>query len=192
MRSPGAVASQAVAAVMPDGLPVRLQPVRPEDAGKVQSFVRALSPQSRYSRFLGALSELLPHMLRRLTQPVLPHEFGLLALAGGPGARSVVGMGHCVLEEGSNAELAVVVADAWQRRGIGTRLVQALAHRASGVEALRGIVLAENRAMLALARRLGFRVLGNPEPGLVQIEKLVTPADGGTGRVRATRYTWSE
>jgi len=46
--------------------------------------------------------------------------------------------------------------------------------------------------MLALARRLGFRVLGNPEPGLVQIEKLVTPADGGTGRVRATRYTWSE
>lgn len=186
------MASQAVAAVVRDGLPVRLQPVRPEDAGKVQSFVRALSPQSRYSRFLGAVSELLPHMLRRLTQPVLPREFGLLALAGGPGARSVVGMGHCVLEEGSNAELAVVVADAWQRRGIGTRLVQALAHRASGVEALRGIVLAENRAMLALARRLGFRVLGNPEPGLVQIEKLVTPADGGTGRVRATRYTWSE
>jgi acetyltransferase len=87
-------------------------------------------------------------------------------------------MGHCALEEGGNAEVAVVVADAWQRRGIGTRLLRALAHHASGYEALRGLILAENRAMLALARRLGFRVLGYPEPGLVQVEKLVTPAAG--------------
>jgi hypothetical protein len=87
------VAPQAVAAVVRDGLPVLLRPVCPEDAGSVQSFVRALSLRSRYSRFLSGLSELMPYMLRRLTQPVRPNEFGLLALAGGPCARIVVGMG---------------------------------------------------------------------------------------------------
>lgn len=159
-----------------NGLPVLLRPVRPEDAGRVQSFVRALSPQSRRSRFLGGLSELVPHMLQRLTQPDHPQEFGLLALAGGPGECSVVGMANCALTEGRSAEVAVVVADAWQRRGLGTRLLQSLACHTSGVETLRAVVLAENRAMLALARRLGFRVLGNPEPGLVQVEKLLTTA----------------
>lgn len=169
---------RAVAAVVRDAPPVLLRAVCPDDADRVQSFVRALSPQSRRSRFLSGLSELLPYMVRRLTEPARPHGFGLLALVGDPGARSVVGMGHCALEDGSSAELAVVVADAWQRRGIGTRLVQALARHASGVEALRGTVLAENQAMLALARRLGFRVFGDREPGLMQIEKLVTPAPG--------------
>ena len=161
-----------------DGPPVLLRVVLPEDAGRVQSFVRALSPQSRHSRFLSGLSELQPYMLRRLTQPVPPNEFGLLALVGGPGARRVVGMAHSAFEEESRVELAVVVADAWQRRGLGTRLVQVLAQRASGIEALRGIGLAGNRAMLALAQRLGFRVLGTPEPGLVQVEKLLTGAAG--------------
>lgn len=162
-----------------DRLPVLLRPVRPEDAGRVQSFVRALSPQSRRSRFFSGLSELGPYMLRRLTQPVPPNEFGLLALVGSPGARSVVGMAHSALEEANSAELAIVVADAWQRRGLGTRLLRALSHHASGVAALRGIVLADNRAMLALARRLGFRVQGNPEPGVVQVEKSL---------IRATSY----
>ena len=181
MRVIHAAGRRAVAAIVRDAPPVLLRPVGPEDADRVQSFVRALSPQSRRSRFLSGLSELLPYMLRRLTEPARPHEFGLLALAGDPGARSVVGMGHCALEEGSTAELAVVVADAWQRRGVGTRLVEALARHVSGVEALRGIVLAENQAMLALARRLGFRVFGDREPGLVRIEKLLAPA-AGAGR----------
>ena len=179
MGSRGASDLQGGAASARDAPPVLLRPVGPEDAAGVQSFVRALSPQSRYSRFLCGLSELLPYMLRRLTQPMLPDEFGLLAVADGPGARNVVGMAHLALSEARSAEIAVVVADAWQRRGLGTRLVQALAHHAPGVEALRGMVRSENRAMLALARRLGFRVLGSPEPGLVWVEKLVTPAARG-------------
>src|SRR5262245_33521362 len=77
-----------------NGFPVLLRPIRPEDAARVQSFVRALSPQSRRSRFLSGLSELVPYMLQRLTQPDHPREFGLIALAGGPDACSVVGMAN--------------------------------------------------------------------------------------------------
>src|SRR5262245_45178223 len=99
---------RGIAAVVEDGSPVLLRPVRPEDAGRVQSFVRALSPQSRRSRFLGGLAELVPYMLQRLTQPVHPREFGFLALTGGPGACSVVGMANYALEEERTADVAVV------------------------------------------------------------------------------------
>lgn len=180
MGSLAEIAVPAVPAEVRDGRQVWLRPVHAGDAGLVQSFVRALSPQSRRNRFLYGLTELPLYALQRLTQPDYPKEFGLLALAGVPDARSVVGMAQYALEEPGRAEFSVAVADAWQRQGLGTRLAQALINHASviGIETLCAVMLAENRAMLALAMRLGCPVVGNPEPGLVQIEKRLTRASG--------------
>lgn len=152
---------------------VLLRPVVAEDAELVQSFVRALSPQSRRSRFLCGLTELPRYLLQRLTQPACPKEFGLLALADGPDACGVVGMAQYASEGPGCAEFSVAVADAWQRQGLGKRLVEALIDHAfrHGVETLCAVMLAENRGMLTLAERLGFPVVGSPEPGLVRVER---------------------
>jgi acetyltransferase len=61
-----------------------------------------------------------------------------------------------------SCEFAIVVADAWHRKGIGHRLMQRLIEiaRARGLDAMEGEVLAQNTEMLALAAALGFRVSG--------------------------------
>lgn len=170
-------------AMVRDGRQVLLRPVRAEDAAGVQSFVRALSPQSRYRRFFSGLTELTPYMLRRLTQPVYPTELGLVALAAAPGESRVVGMAQYALEKPGCAELGVAVADAWQRQGLGTRLLQALADHAScfGIRTLCGVMLADNQAVRALLARLGWTMMGSLEAGLVRAEKALAPAAGGGG-----------
>ena len=174
-------------ATLRDGRRILLRPVCAEDAGAVQSFVRALSPQSRRSRFFSGLAELTPYMLRRLTQPAQPGELGLVALAESADARSVVGMAQCALEETGCAELSLAVADAWQRQGMGTRFLEALTGHAlrCGIRTLRAVVLAENRPVLALLKRLGWTVLGSPEPGLVRFEKPL-PSSERAPRARAS------
>jgi len=167
------IAAAGAPATLRDGRRILLRPVRAGDAAAIQSFVRALSPQSRRRRFFSGLAELTPYMLRRLTQPVHPDDLGLVALADGAGAWSVVGMAQYALEEARCAELGVAVADAWQRQGMGTRFLRALTGHAmrSGIRTLCGVALAENRAALALFERLGWTALGSPEPGLVRVEK---------------------
>jgi acetyltransferase len=167
--------------VVRSGREVVLRPVQAVDAEQVQAFVRALSPQSRRNRFLCGMTELPSYVLRRLTQPDHPKELGLLAVAGGSEASSVVGMAQYAPDGPGRAEFSVAVADAWQRQGLGMQLVRALIHHASGlgVETLCAVMLAENRGMLALAGRLGFAVAGSPEPGLVQVERLLTRAGAG-------------
>lgn len=175
------IAEVAQPTVVRDGREVLLRPVHAGDAASVQTFVRALSPQSRRNRFLCGLTELPSYVLRRLTQPDHPKELGLLAVAGGADASSVVGMAQYAPDGPGSAEFSVVVADAWQRQGLGMQLARALIHQASGlgVETLCAVMLAENRGMLALAGRLGFAITGSPEPGLVQVERLLTRAGAG-------------
>jgi len=69
---------------------------------------------------------------------------------------------------GDAAEFAIVIADAWQGRGIGRRLLAKLieAARRRGVKRLYGDILATNRPMLELARKLGFE-LGRHEDATI-------------------------
>jgi GNAT superfamily N-acetyltransferase len=179
MSNPKPLFSQGIhPVVVRDGRETLLRPVLAGDAGLVQSFVRALSPQSRRSRFLCGLAELPSYVLGRLTQPAYPAEVGILAVAEGVRDPSVVGMAQYAPEGPGRAELSVAVADAWQRQGLGMQLLRALVHDASalGVETLCAVMLAGNHGMLALAGRLGFAVAGSPEPGLVQVERTLTRA----------------
>ncbi len=142
-----------------DGREIELRPIRPEDAELEQNFVRSLSEESRYMRFMRAIDELTPEMLVRFTQIDYDREMAFVALHESNGVETEVGVARYSVEpDGESAEFAVVVSDAWHGQGIGSLLIEALIEsaRQRGVRELIGEVLPRNRAMLALAERMGF------------------------------------
>lgn len=136
---------------------ITLRPLGPQDACAFQQFVRALSPESRLHRFLFPVRELAPRLLAALTRPEQPRHVALGAFEGA----TIIGEGRYVaLGDSGRAEFAIAVADRWQRKGVGARLLEALSHaaRRAGLAMLEGEILRTNQAMLAFTRRAGFRV----------------------------------
>jgi len=153
--APGPAAVHRVA----DGREVRLRPLCVDDAPLEADFVRLLSSESRYKRFMASLSELPPAKLRYLTQIDQVHHLAIAGTAMQGGRETLVGVARCIADPtGSAAEFAVTVADDWQGTGLAGLLMRALvdAARAHGVTELYGIVLASNRRMLHFVRQLGF------------------------------------
>ena len=148
------------------GTRVTIRPIRPEDRAIEHEFVRNLSSNSRYLRFLATIRELSPRDLDRFTSPDYPRELALIATLEDHGAEREIGVArYAPTGPGNAAEFAIVVADAWQGQGIGRELLRLLFDEAkrAGYGRIEGIVLKANSGMLQLCRELGFTV--NPYPG---------------------------
>jgi acetyltransferase len=121
---------------------------------------------SRYRRFHGGVSELSPELLKRLTTIDRRHEIALIATTSSFGREVGVGEARYSNEDADpdSREFAIVVADAWQGRGLGSKLLQRLISHAQSrnVRRLYGNVLAENASMLGLAREQGFALRHHP------------------------------
>lgn len=144
-----------------DGTPVTLRPIRPEDAEMVQAFVRGLSDETRYLRYMNARRELTPAMTAHFTQIDYDREMALIAVAEVNGADTMVGVArYAINPDGTSCEFALVVADAWQGRGVGHKLLATLMEEAGnkGLQVMEGDVLAVNSNMLQLVRVMGFAV----------------------------------
>lgn len=142
-----------------DGTNITIRPIRPEDAEMEQHFVRNLSSESRYMRFMQALRELTPEMLVRLTQIDYDREMAFVALARQEGKEIEVGVcRYSINPDKISCEFALVVADNWQNRGLGSLLMETLieAARNKGLQNIEGEVLSNNNHMLKLMKRLGF------------------------------------
>jgi acetyltransferase len=160
---------------LPDGSELEIRPMRPEDAEIEQEFVRGLSPESRYFRFMQSITELTPDMLVRLTQPDYDNELALSALVLQDGSRSQIGVARYAIDpDQESCEFALVVSDQWRHQGIGSRLMKQLleAARHRGLKRMRAEVLVGNQQMLALTRELGFSQRPSPEdPGVRIVER---------------------
>lgn len=153
---------------LPDGVNLVIRPIRPEDAAIEHEFVRRLSPKSRYFRFLQTVSELTPDMLVRFTQIDYDREMALIAVteSEGDGSELQVGVArYTVNADKESCEFALTVADEWQGRGIGSRLMHALMDvaRSRGLNLIHGDVLGENQNMLSLMERLDFTIRNDPD-----------------------------
>ncbi len=146
---------------LPGGNHVSVRPVRPDDLQLIQSYVRGLSPASRYFRFLGGVSELPAAELYRATNPCA--SSGSMVLESHRGERRIM-IGEARWHIGANGrtcELAASIADAWQRQGFGTWLLNQIAARVSsmGARYLRAEILHANKPAQRLVRKLGFHTL---------------------------------
>lgn len=162
-----------------DGARVRLRRIRPDDKEALRAGFEALSDDARSRRFLGAINRLTDAQLAYLTE-VDQHDH-IAWVVGEPDAMDHgVAVGRCVRLAGSDvAEVALAVADAWQKRGVGRALLSVLARdaRANGIRTLRAVMLPDNRVMQALLTDLGAPP-GRFVDGLIEVDLPLGGADG--------------
>ena len=152
-----------------DGTSVLVRPIEPDDFELERQFVDGLSARSGFQRLL---SPRRPSALeiKRWTQVDRPREGVLIATVRSQGEEQQIGVARYAIDgEDGEADFAIVIGDAWHGIGVGAHLVSSLIElaRKSGVGQLSGITLSENRAMLGLARRLGFKLSRVPGDGIV-------------------------
>ena len=152
-----------------------MRPIRPDDAHMLQDLMAHLSPESRYFRFVSSITELPPTMLARFTLIDYDREMALVAVvkerhAAADGefteTERIVGVSRYITNpDQSSCEFALVVADDFNGKGMGSRLMLSImdAARDKGLSEIDGLVLANNPGMLKLMRSLGFSVKAFPE-----------------------------
>lgn len=148
------------------GQPVTIRPLQPADAAIEYSFVSGLSERTRYNRLLGGAMKITDAYIRRLIEVDQRRDAALAAITMLDRAELIIGVARYVVDASGRAcEFALVVADAWQGRGIGRRMLEKLiaVARGRGLGEIYGDVLSTNRPMLELSRRLGFAVARHPD-----------------------------
>jgi acetyltransferase len=167
-----------------DDLGVTLRAIRPEDADIERELVENLSPRSRRLRFHSGIKFLTPSMLARFTQIDYDREMALIAVSEEGGReREVAVCRYVSLPDGASCEFAIVVADDWQGKGLGRRMMRELIGLAKGrgLRRMTGWIASDNDGMLAMVAALGFAL--SPEPGdpgtiraTLDLESLTPPA----------------
>jgi len=148
------------------GQSVTLRPLRREDVDIEAAFLSGLSPESRHNRLLGGMIKITREYLEQLTTVDFSRDMALAAALMLEDREVLIGVARYVLEaEGRACEFALVIADAWQGRGIGRRMMDKLIGVAGnrGLARIYGDVLSTNRHMLDFCRKLGFAFSRNPD-----------------------------
>jgi RimJ/RimL family protein N-acetyltransferase len=148
---------------------VRLRPIRPDDAGALTALYDRLSLESAYQRFFTVMRRLPPDWARTLAD--VDHDRRAAIGAVDPDSE-LVGVARYDWDAASDeAEIALVVQDAWQNRGLGTILLAALVDHAisRGIARFRAYVLADNHRMLRLIGELGLVSERSLDQGVVSL-----------------------
>jgi GNAT superfamily N-acetyltransferase len=161
-----------------------IRPIEPDDKQAMREAFEQLSDESRYRRFLAPHGRLTAAELRYFTEVDHHDHEALVAVDAETGEG--IGVARYVRnpDDPGVAELAVAVVDDWQGRGVGTRLVDALADkaRADGITSFSGLVLARNELMLSLLHDLGRVRVVHSELGTVEV--VVELPQTGLGRLK--------
>ena len=167
------------------GRALLLRPIRPEDTPRHRQFLARIAPRDLYTRFFTGVRELPETDLAHLTQIDYDRDMAFLAVGrDAAGAEEIVGVVRACADPDNNAaEFAVLVRSDLKGQGLGTLLMRKLIRycRERGTRELWGDVMADNEAMLHLARTLGFKVRGSEQNiETVALELQGQPAAGAT------------
>jgi len=169
--------------VLRDGRQVSVRAVLASDTAEmIQAFDR-LSPESRYTRFMGHKKQLNAAELERGLHPVPGRAFVFVATVPTTDGVDIVGAAQYVQANDDDdriCEFAITVAEDWRGGGLAVHLLACLVRRSrcDGYAAMEGLVLADNRPMLALARKLRFKVARVPgDTTVMRVERQLVRAE---------------
>jgi acetate---CoA ligase (ADP-forming) len=169
-------AGWAADVVSADGRTVRIRPIKPDDDEKVLRLYERLSPESMYLRFFSPVPAAMARQTERLTQ-VDQDQHVVIAAEHGD---ELVAMARYDREPpGDAAEVAFVVDDAHQGRGLGTLLLEHLAAigRDQGIRRFVATTLPQNRRMLEVFRDAGYEITTHSEQGTVEVSFSIGTTD---------------
>ena len=160
-----------------DGTDILLRPIRPEDEALEAEFINGLSEESSRLRFFSTVRNLPHGDLARFCNIDYDREMAIVADVKQGGRSREVGVGRLITEpDKKRGEFAVVIADQYQGRGLGRKLLDMLIDIAEDkrLESIYGVVLRDNRTMLSLCKEMGFTL--TPQEDLMKAElALVLP-----------------
>jgi acetyl coenzyme A synthetase (ADP forming)-like protein len=158
-----------------DGSSLHLRPIKPDDVSALLEFHKRLSPRSVYFRYFSPLPELGEERARVLASVDYHNTFALVGELGG----RLVGVARYYRDDKApdRAEVAFLIEDALQGRGIATRMLERLAEiaREKGVTTFDAYVLGDNRKMMDVFMHTGFAVERRLDGGVFQVTFPITP-----------------
>jgi len=169
---------------------IATRPVAPSDAGMIAALLAGLSAQSLFLRYWMPMPRMAPETVARETarlgQPQSTQQFTVVALACVGGVERVIAVAELARDASSPAiaEIALVVADAYQRAGIGSALCAYLvaAARRQGLSTLHAMALVENVAVRRMVARIGVPYKAETRQGMTTIQlDLRNVAERGAG-----------
>ena len=157
-----------------DGSSLHLRPIKRDDVNALLEFHKRLSPRSIYFRFFSPLPELGEDRARELADVDYHNTFALVGELGG----KLIGVARYYRDEkaGDRAEVAFLIEDALQGRGIATRMLERLAEiaREKGITTFDAYVLGDNRKMMDVFMHTGFEVERRLDGGVFQVSFPIT------------------
>jgi len=147
---------------------VTIRPLRPEDLAIERRFIEALSPATLYQRLQYSATSASERDLARLLDLDYYDRLAVGGVTQDSTGETLVGVSRYARVPGTRrAECAIVVADGWQGRGLGSELMRTLmiAAHARDIDCLEGSTLAENSRIANWGRRFGFSVHTEPNSG---------------------------
>jgi RimJ/RimL family protein N-acetyltransferase len=159
-----------------DGAVVWVRPIRPDDTPRLHAFHARLSPESIKLRYFHPLPALSPEWAERLTHINYADRMALVATIGGGADEQIIAVVRYERIGPTTAEVAFVVEDRWQRRGIATQVLYRLATHAAqhGFKTFVAEIMSTNMAMRNLVRRAGFPFTARYEGGSVAMHIDIT------------------
>jgi acetyltransferase len=166
------------AVILRDGSTLHLRPIQPEDEEEVLALFNRLSRNTVYFGFHHASNQMSKEKVRRFCNIDYDNAFALVATIGEGIEEKIVSMGrYHRLHRRDAAEVAFVVEDAYQGKGIGTHLLEQLAiiAREKGIRLFECEVLAENQEMMKVLKDSGFQVAQELEQGTYRVVLDIAP-----------------
>jgi len=152
-----------------DGGVVRFRPIKPDDSQKLYEHFHRLGPESRYFRFFRVKKDLSPKELEYFSNVDYDHRMAFVAIHDD----KIIAVGRYDrdAEDPAYAEVAFVVEDQQQSRGIGSQLLQLMTTHARkrGITGFRAFVLPENVQMMRLFRNSGYRLERTLDEGVYSV-----------------------